>query len=137
MGKFSAQVDAWVRKTKARQDAVHRRAAELLFEASNLPVGKGGKMPVDLGFLRASFDASLHGMPVGPTRPDGAGIPDNSGNIATVLTTASITDTIWAGWTAVYARRQEYEHYGFARSAAARWGDFVAQAAQEAKSSIR
>ena len=137
MGKFSASVDAWVRKTRARQDAVHRRAAELLFEASNLPVAKGGKMPVDLGFLRASFDASLHGMPVGPTRPGEGAAADNAGNIAAVLTSASITDTIWAGWTAVYARRQEYEHHGFARSAADRWGEFVDRAAREAKASIR
>lgn len=137
MGKFSASVSAWVRKTEARQNAVHRRAAELLFEASNLPVAKGGKMPVDLGFLRATFDASLHGMPVGPQRPEEGGTPDNAGNVAAVLTGASITDTIWAGWTAVYARRQEYEHHGFARSAAARWQEFVDQAVREAKAAIR
>jgi hypothetical protein len=137
MGQFSAKVNAWGRKTRARQNAVHRRASELLFEASNLPVAKGGKMPVDLGFLRASFDASLSGMPVGPQRPDEGGTPDNSGNIAIVLTNASITDTIFAGWTAVYARRQEYEHYGFARSAAESWQEFVDQAVREAKASIR
>lgn len=124
---------------------MHRRASELLFEASNLPGpskkspdgGKGGKMPVDLGFLRASFSASFAGMPVGETRYNGSALPDNSADIAAVITTASITDTIYAGWTAAYARRMEYEHYGFARSAAERWQEFVDQAVSEAKASIR
>ena len=136
MANGTAVLDAWVRKTKARQEAVLKTAAQSLFAEANLAVGKGGKMPLDTGFLRASFDASLSGMPVGPSRGEGGGNPDNAGNVAAVISNATTGDTIFAGWTAVYARRQEYERYGFARSAADNWQTHVNNAIAVAKAAV-
>jgi len=136
MANGVAVLDAWVRKTKARQEVVFQTATQSLFREANLQVGKGGKMPFDIGFLTGSFDASLTGMPSGPSRYDGGAIPDNAGNVAAVISNATTGDVIFGGWTAVYARRQEYEHYGFARSAADNWQTHVNNAVAVAKAAV-
>jgi hypothetical protein len=136
MATGQAVVDRWVRATKQRQLVVLQTAAQSLFEEANMSRFKGGKMPIDVGFLKASFDASPNGMPSGPGRFDGGALPDNSGNVSAVVSNMRVGDVIFAGWTAVYARRQEYEHYGFARSAVDNWQTHVNNAVAVAKAAV-
>src|SRR5690349_10600036 len=105
MPSFAAQVDAWVRETKARQDAVLRESAQRLTELAQTPVAKGGNLPVDTGFLRASLHASLNGS-VPPLRgmPDGGGpVQYDGAAVALVISNASVGDVITFSYAAAYA----------------------------------
>jgi hypothetical protein len=139
MTTATAQVEKWVLETKRRTLAVRNRSISLLTNAAQLPVAKGGRMRVDTGFLRASGQMSLNGMPSGPVRGDDAAKKfeyDNGQQITPVnliLVQASLGTDIFFGWTANYARYRESKD-AFLRMAVQRWPEFVAQAVREAKS---
>ncbi len=134
--KFGDQVKAFAEKAKAMQLAIFRESAQRLFEEANTQEGEGGKMPVDTGFLRNSRAASTEGMPA-----DGAMDPN------LVFAGMELGQTVWAGWTAVYAMRMEHGFQGadslgreyaqagkgFARAAAQRWDFIVAEVTAEVK----
>lgn len=97
-------------------------------------------MRVDTGFLRASIQAALHGMPRGAyanvTGPDGKPLKWAEG----VFTAGSdISDALlrwdpvkraplFVGWTAGYARPREFKD-GFMRAATLVWDQTVEAAA--------
>lgn len=135
---LTAPVDKWVQETKKRMAAVRNASIEKVVNAAQLPVGKGGRMRVDTGFLRASGQMSLNGLPSGPVRGDADATPmqyDDGSKvtpIALVLARASLGTDIYFGWTANYARARESKD-GFLRLAAQKWPDFVAEATRTAK----
>lgn len=139
--KFSAQVDAWVRKSKARGEAIFKESVDRVIEEAQTegpsvanPGGGPGKMPIDIGFLRASGQASLTGMPTGPRRPAEGALARtyNSDDATLTISRAKLGDTIHWGWTADYARAME-ARYGFLRSAAQNWRPIVDAVTAEAK----
>ena len=136
MESFSAQVDAWVLKTEKRINAVFKTAIQRVFEEARLPVGAGGNMPVVTGFLRASFLSTIGSPATVITFNTGsAGVIDSvDSQIALTILQAKIGDTVYGVFTAVYARRQEYEHYHFVSKAAQRWQTIVDDVVKEAKS---
>jgi hypothetical protein len=132
---FAAQVTAWVRKTERRMTAVFRESSQRVISRMQVPVGAGGNMPIDTGFLRASIRVSLSAMPrIDPAaRPD-AGAQYTSGNeTVLVISKATIGQTIYAGYTASYAGYQENKR-GFVRLAALEWPRIVKEVSREAKS---
>jgi hypothetical protein len=139
-GKFSAQVSAWVRETKERQLAVRNEAVQRVLEVAQTPVARGGNMPVDSGFLRASLMAAIGNANFSLTdKPDGEGSYSfDMGQVALIIASASITDTITAAYTANYARHQEYGARGragrrFVGLAAQQWPRIVEEVAKEAQ----
>lgn len=136
---LSAPVDDWVQATKKRMIAVRNASIEKVVNAAQLPTGKGGRMRVDTGFLRASGQMTLNGLPSGPVRGDDDAAPlsyDDGSRvtpIALILARASLGTDIYFGWTANYARYRESQD-GFLRLAAQRWPDFVAESIKTAKS---
>lgn len=141
MGKFTAQVESWVRETQRRMVAVRNAATEMVVDDAQLSTAKGGRMRVDTGFLRASGQMSLTGMPTGPSRPADTAKPFqyNDGVSVTpveaILVSASLDVKIYFGWTANYARARESKD-GFLRLAAQKWPDFVNQSTAEAKKRV-
>lgn len=137
--KFGDQVKAFAEKAKQRQLAIFRESAQALMEEANTQEGEGGKMPVDTGFLRNSSAASVDGMP-----------SDTAGDSSLVFSDLELGQTVWAGWTAVYAMRMEHGFYGedslgrtyaqagkgFARAAAQNWTFIVERATQAVKDQI-
>lgn len=124
----------WVGKVKARNLAVARFAIEALAEEAQKPRPRGGRLPVDTGFLRASFASAIGQMPSGPSMPGGAvDFTDWDGDALT-LTLANMRpgDTVFLGWTAKYARKME-ERYAYMKGAAAGWQGFVDRAVERAK----
>lgn len=98
--------------------------------------GKGGRMRVDTGFLRASGQVSFNGMPTGPSRkPEDA----NSGSfnwqgamMEAEIQTATVGATIYWGWTASYAKyREAYD--GFMYASLQNWQKTVDAVIAEAK----
>lgn len=99
--------------------------------------GKGGKMRVDTGFLRASGQLSLTGMPSGPVRGDKNGSYTFDRTIAeTTLNGVTAGDTVFWGWTANYAKyREAYD--GFLISAVQQWQAIVNKNAADIISRIK
>lgn len=125
MGTFTAQIQAFVDKSKEKIEAVVKQSAQEVFSIAQTPVAQGGNMPVDTGFLRNSMVAQLNGSTVA------------SGDGAYTLAVArmDLGDTIFAGWTAEYARHVEYGARGragrfFMLNAAQQWQQIVARNAE-------
>lgn len=108
---------------------------------ANLAAGKGGRMRVDTGFLRASGQASLTGMPSGPTRPPEGATPnsipdDTAAQVGTIVAGMDIGDAYYFGWTADYARYREL-YDGFLEGALMQWSRMVAFNADTARKTIK
>ena len=137
--KFGDQVRAFANKAKLRQEVIFRESAQELMDEANTPEAQGGKLPVVTGFLRNSQAASTSGMP-------GA----DAGQPSLVLLKVEVGQTVWMGWTAVYALRMEHGFYGedklgrvyaqagkgFARAAAQNWQFIVQRVAAQVKERI-
>jgi len=122
---FTAQIKAFADKSKEKIEAVVKQSAQEVFSIAQTPKAAGGRMPVDTGFLRNSLIADINGAAVG------------GGADAYVMAIAGmeIGDTVFAGWTANYARFQEYGTSAFAGnfymlSAAQQWQAIVARNAE-------
>ncbi|KAF1016181.1 MAG: hypothetical protein GAK31_01670 [Stenotrophomonas maltophilia] len=138
-GKFADQVKAFTQKAKLRQEAIFKGSAQQLMEEANTPEGRGGKMPVDTGFLRNSVGASTEGP------PESGGEPPEL-----VFLGLQVGQAVWAGWTAKYAMRMEHGFYGedskgrtyaqagkgFVRAAAQNWAFIVEAVAKQVKDQI-
>ena len=138
-GNFAAEVSAWVQETQQRMDAVFKESCQRTIAKAQTPVGAGGYMPIDTGFLRASVRASTSAMPpidsaAKPTLPMYA---YNSGEVVLTIASAEFGQTIYVGWTANYAA---HIHNGtsrmiprpFATMAALQWESIVHQVGSEA-----
>jgi hypothetical protein len=153
---FAATVDAWTAATKQRMLAVRNHSIERVVEVMQTPVGAGGNMPVDTGFLRSSLQFTMgeaNYMLRENPNPDAAkGSLDSFSTEAliTVLLGADLGDAIEAVYTAAYARRLEYGFQGadslgrvynqagrrFVGLAAQQWPKIVEDAIAEAKASV-
>lgn len=143
---FDAQVSRWVAQTKQRLRAVRNIAVEKVVEIAQTPVGAGGNLPIDTGFLRASIRFSSDGnIPLqiyAPrTKQQDAHVQAfrnryDPGDLALVLIGAELRDTITVAWAANYAKHVEYGANGrpgraFMRLAAQQWQGAVAEASRE------
>jgi hypothetical protein len=139
-GTFSGKISDWVAQTKERTLAVRNEAAQRVVEVMQTPVGAGGNMPVDTGFLRASLRATLGepGFSVTYNPGDGSSHAYDAGTVSLVISSAHIEDTISAIYTANYA---PYVEYGTSKMAARRfvglavqqWPRIVSEVAAEAQ----
>lgn len=114
MNTFGAQLDEWVRETEARMLAVLRASVQDVIEEAQLPIAKGGHMPVDTGFLRSSLQSSLNGS-TALTGPD---------SYVLVAGQMKLGDVASFGWTAAYAI---YVHYGARGRPGRMWAELAAQ----------
>lgn len=137
MGSFSAAVSEWVSESKQRITAVRNMAVERVVEIAQTPVGAGGSMPVDTGFLRSSIQATSNGsVPLKRGKPGAGAFTYNPGEITLVIAGADMDDVITIAWTAAYARHVEYGARGrpgraFMRLAAQQWPRAVREASAQ------
>ena len=138
--EFAASVDDWTRATKERMAAVFRESTKRVIAEMQKPVGSGGNMPVDTGFLRASLQATIN-TPGGSIsyRPQGSAFAYDGSKVVLTLARAKIGDTVFAVYGANYAPHVEYgangrAGYGFVRLAAQQWQGIVNRVVVEAKS---
>lgn len=122
---FTAQVEDIVAGNNERLTALMRQSIQDVVNDMQTPVGKGGKMRVDTGFLRASGQASLNGMPTGPSRGDAGGkYTYDDGSVIVTIGQLKLGSILWFGWTANYAKyREAYD--GFLESALQKWPQIV------------
>lgn len=130
---LSADIEDFVAVSEKRMVALMRQSISDVIDNAQTPTGKGGRMRVDTGFLRASGQASLNGMPTGPSiKPDDASrhsIDDGNGavspSVEVKLGELKIGATFFFGWTANYAKYREL-YDGFLEGALQHWSRIVA-----------
>lgn len=144
MGRFSAGVRDWTKKTKARQVAIFRIAVQKVVDDMLLTIPKSGNMPIDTGNLRRSLKSSTSSMPEVIGDSDFQ-FGNDLGGIELTIANASAGDTLYLGFQAAYARRMEhgfqgidslgrtYNQAGFAfvGQAALNWKRYVGEAVRE------
>lgn len=141
MASFSEVVGAWASATPKRLSAVHKRSIEKLAIEMTRTKAEGGNVPVRSGNLYRSLLASTTAM---PKTAEG---PFPGSNVASVVATLRLNDTIWLGYQAKYARRvnngfvgadalgRVYNQPGnyFVERAIAMWPQIVREAVEEVK----
>jgi hypothetical protein len=144
MSNFAATVTEWARQSEARLKATRNRAIELLADDMTKTKGQGGRVPFDTGNLARSLLASTSGMP--ETSRSAA----EGSDVGLVTAKLALSQAIWLGYQAEYARRMNYGFVGadslgrvynqagnyFVEGAIAQWPQFVDQAARELQSSV-
>lgn len=137
---FSAQVDEIVAKTQKRMLALSRESIQRVIDDAQTPVAKGGRMRVDTGFLRASGQGSLTGLPTGPVRGESKdkGFYDNGEKSVVELQLGQLQlgGIFYFGWTANYAKYRE-AFDGFLEAAVQSWPQIVKDVTEEIKKRIK
>lgn len=128
-GSFTADIEDFVQVSDKRMTALMRASIQDVVINMQTPVGKGGRMRVDTGFLRASGQSSLNGMPSGPTRPPEGTLPGSldwqPNQVNVTLGNMQLGAVFHFGWTANYARYREL-YDGFMEGSLQNWGRIVA-----------
>lgn len=120
-------LEEFVTVSDKRMIALARQSISDVIDNAQQAVAKGGRMRVDTGFLRASGQGSLNGMPSGPTRGERTE-PDsytyNESAVETQLGDLTLGATFFFGWTAAYAEFREI-YDGFLEGALQHWQRIV------------
>lgn len=114
MKSFDAQIDEWTRQTEARTLAVFHTATLDAMNMMREVKSRGGRMPVDTGFLRKSLRVTK-GSPDNLTRdrPENwTDSGDDGAAYALTIAGAKLGDPIYGMWTASYARPVNYGSRG-------------------------
>ena len=142
MSSFDRQVAKYALEYAERFRAVARTAVNDTAHMASVPVGKGGRMRIDTGFLRASIQGAVQSMPSGPTTNEGkrnypAGSFISGEPVAVALLRWNPNDgtPFFVGWTANYARKRE-AYDGFMRGAVEKWDQTVAKAAKKVEKGL-
>ena len=123
---------AWTENTKKRLTALLRNSVQSLAKEASTTIPNGGRVPVKTGYLARSVVISNQPPSIltyGPVNP----------NALSGAATLEPGDTVYIGWQASYARRQNYGFtgtdalgrrynqagYGFAEATAAKWPAIV------------
>ena len=141
MTTFSASVGAWILKSKRRTDYVFLQSVQDVIDVMQKPVGAGGNMPVDTGFLRASLDVKNGSMPTGfktKTKYEAGSYVLNDVAYTLTISKAHAGDILYAVYLANYAWFQEYGSQGrngraFVRLAAMQWKRIVSDNVRKAQ----
>lgn len=141
MASFAEAVGSWASATERRLSAVHKKAIEKLAMEMTRTRAEGGNVPVDTGNLYRSLLASTTAM------PKTAEAPFAGSNVPSVIATLRLNDTLWLGFQAKYAKRQNFGFVGadalgrvynqqgahFVERAIAMWPQIVREAVEEVK----
>jgi len=127
---FGGQVKGLTGQYRKRLNFIAKRATEMMTEEANTPIASGGRLPVLTSFLRSSLTAAPDGPPMGPTK--GLGPIQGNALAAAIVRWDPMTQTLWVGWSAVYAGVQNLR-YGYRDGAVEKWSMFVANATREAQ----
>lgn len=137
---FSRQCRAATDRMQKMAEAVAKQSAQDVIADAQKTRARGGRMRVDLGFLRASGGAAVGQMPSGPT--------ENRENqsyssqqtltgepLVLALAGWDFEQPIYWGWSANYARARESKD-AFMRLAAQKWPRIVKANIRRAKRAI-
>lgn len=138
---FSASVDRFISRSRRRMLVVFQQSVQDVIGVMQTPVGAGGNMPVDTGFLRASLTVDINSMPQGykvKTKYEAGSYVLDEAQYTLTINRARLGSKIYAVYLAEYAWFQEYgsrghDGRGFVRLAAMQWKVIVARNVEKAK----
>ena len=128
---FSANVDAWVKKTKGAMENVFKQSVQDVIIDMQTTDDRGGNLPFDLGFLRSSLRITLNSPASGLMQREGAEASyrwTEETSFSLTIAGAGIEDSIYAVYLADYAQHQEY---GTARMPGKHFRDLAVQKWQQ------
>lgn len=137
MATFKGQIDSWIKKSTLANEAVVKSSIQELAIQANTPVGDGGRMRVDTGFLRNSIAVGIGSLPSGQSvKPDKFSNQSwNPSGVTATINGVKMGDMVYIGWTAEYARFRENRDF-FVRTAVQNWGDIVNSNAMELRARL-
>lgn len=122
--RFVATIQRWAEATEADLLAIFRESVEDFVDEMQVPVGGGGNMPVDTGFLRMSVRLSLTG-PEPMTRANpGKPVPYDNAQISLAIRGLELGKPAWISYVANYAA---YVHFGVGGREGRQWITLAAQ----------
>lgn len=132
---FSVKLDKIIDNAEKKMFAVFKDSFQDVIEEASTPVGAGGKLRVDTGFLRSTGSGALNAIPEGESEgrkrlPGEIGILSDYSNynftssLQSLLLQMKPDDTIYWGWSANYAPVREF-YDGFLVSACQNWKTYV------------
>lgn len=97
-----ATLGKWAEKSQARVNAIVKGSTQEVCVIAQTPIAKGGRLPIDTGNLRNSFQSSLNGSTA------------LTGGESYVMVAGRMKagDVAQFGWSAVYGSRQNYGFVG-------------------------
>lgn len=136
--RFYDQVNDWVRMAENRMETTLKESAQDLTEQVQKPRAKGGRLPIDTGFLRNSLTGTIGGVPSGQGQPPPGYTQQqwNASPITLVINQVKLGDRLVLGYLAEYAPEME-ARYAFTRSAAQNWNQIVIKAAQRVERTVK
>lgn len=142
-GSFTAQINAWVEKTKERKEAVRKGSAQAIIALMQTTRDQGGNLRFDTGFLRSSLVVTTSdALPPVQFKPDGVErFTYDAAATSLVIAGAGPSDPITAVYAANYARPREFGSRGqpgdrWVALAAQRWQQVVNEEAAKAQASV-
>lgn len=135
---FSDTISKWTARQELAMESVAKEAAQGLSEEVTKPRAKGGRMPVDTGFLRNSFAAAVNSIPRGEAAgSDGFSKTDfDMQPIVLTINKLKAGDRLVLGFTANYARAMEFRYF-FVRSAAQNWPIHIEKATKKVARALK
>lgn len=139
--EFNATIDRWIEKSKKRMLIIAQQSTQDLVKIMQKPVGAGGNMPVDTGFLRASLETRIGTLPTGykqKTSKEPNSYKFDDAQYTLTINRMKLGDTIYGVYLASYAIDQEYGSQGrtgrgFVRLAAQQWQRLVRENVRKAR----
>lgn len=126
MANFSVgDLRSWASKTEIRMEAVVKTSLQDAVDEMQEPRAKGGRMPVDTGFMRNSAGAALNALP-------SSNGDYSQGATAVVINRLKIGDTFYFGWAANYAPFMN-NRYGFLDLPVQNWDNIVIKAIKKVR----
>lgn len=132
--QYDATINQFVGGSQRLLDAVFRQSTQRVISIAQKPVAEGGNMPIDTGFLRASFVTSVGSMP-SQRAAEGRTYAAAQAEVVATISRLRAGATFYGGWTADYAVHQEYGSRGrppraFLRKAIQQWQQIVTETVQ-------
>ncbi|MBX9574548.1 MAG: hypothetical protein K2X07_02800 [Caulobacteraceae bacterium] len=137
---FEKQFLERIARVRSDSDAIMRESVQRLIAFAQTPIGAGGNMPVDVGFLRASLVVRPGRSPmVAQDKPKSGGpVSYDAGPSSLAILAWDMTGPLRAIWTARYARHVHYGARGrpgrpWVTLARQRWPQIVGEVIADAK----
>lgn len=109
---FSDAVAKFAQREIRKAEYIRKKSIQETIEFMQKPVGAGGNMPVDTGFLRNSLKVALNTRPTGlkgkPKKYKGK----KEAPFAMTVAKSTASDVVYAVYLAEYAVHQEYGSQG-------------------------
>jgi hypothetical protein len=132
---FQQDILRWQRKAEAAMTATLKDAAQELTTDMLTPRAKGGRLGVDTGALRNSFNGAVNSIPRGPSTPEGLSTDFDMQPLLLAINRVKIGDRLAIGTAMNYAKYHESQT-GFVRLSVQKWPQIAEKSARKVRRAV-